>query len=440
MKNLYLTQRFFFALITTVLLFVLGYALAFVEVLAWVALMLCVAMALLDALLLYRIKKGIFARRECGEKFSNGDENPVDIYLENFYPQAVFLEVIDELPFQFQRRDVSFKLSMNPGESRSIRYGLRPVKRGEYHFGAVNVFVKSIVGLVVRRYRFDADVTVPVYPSFVQMRQYELLAISSRLTMMGIKKIRKIGANREFEQIGQYVQGDDFRRVNWKATARKGELMVNHYQDERSQNVYSVIDKGRVMKMPFEGLSLLDYAINASLVISNIAIRKGDKAGLITFQHKISSVVPASGRGRQMQLIMEQLYNQKTSYKESSFDRLYIALQRRLNQRSLILLYTNFESLHALQRQLPYLKLINRQHLLVCIFFENTEVQKLVMQPAADLEEIYTKGIAEQLIFEKHQMVKELQAHGIQAILTPPQELSVNTINKYLELKARGLI
>lgn len=439
-KDTYLTKRFFTALLVVIGLFVLGHLFPVIKDLAFLLLALLSALLLIDLFLLFRSRKGFFAHRECSQKFSNGDENPVDIYLQSRYNHPIWVEVIDEIPHQFQRRDLSFKLQLRPGEEKVLKYELRPVKRGSYEFGAVNVFVKNQLGLAARRYRFSQDQEVAVYPSYVQMRQYELLAISHELTMSGIKKIRRIGSNREFEQIEKYIPGDDYRSINWKATARKNELMVNHYQDERSQNVYSLIDKGRMMKMPFDGLSLLDYAINASLVISNIAMRKGDRPGLISFQHQVSSIVPASARNRQMQQIMEQLYNEKTSYLESDLSMLYAQVRRRINQRSLLLLFTNFESIHSLKRQLPYLKMMARQHLLVVIFFENTEVRSLAQQPASGLEEIYTKGIAEQLLYEKKLIVKELASHGIQSVLTAPKDLSVNTINKYLELKARGLV
>jgi uncharacterized protein (DUF58 family) len=262
---------------------------------------------------------GLQGHRFAPEKLSNGDENEIRIYLENFYPYLAALRIIDEIPHQFQRRDLNFYLAIPPGESRVIKYLLRPVKRGEYSFGAVNVFVSSPLGFVSRRFRFSSDKIVPVYPSYIQMRKYELLAISNRLTETGIKKIRRIGNNMEFELIKEYVSGDDFRTINWRATARKNLLMVNHYQDERSQQVYNLIDKGRVMKMPFDGMSLLDYAINASLVISNIAIRKSDKAGLITFQDKIGVLVPARRSNNQMGRILEVLYNQKTAYRETDF-------------------------------------------------------------------------------------------------------------------------
>lgn len=267
-----------------------------------------------------------------------------------------------------------------------------------------------------------------------------LLAFSNKIFEYGLKKIRRIGHTMEFEQIKDYVQGDDLRNINWKATAKSNRLMVNQYQDERSQPVYSVIDKGRVMKMPFDGLSLLDYAINASLVISNVALKKQDKAGLFSFSRKVENRVVAERRPSQMNTILETLYNLNTDFVESDFSRLYIDIKRSLNQRSLLLLYTNFETLDALHRQLPYLKAIAKNHLLVVIFFENTELQKLTKTSAKNTYDIFEKTIAEKFIYEKKLIVNELQKHGIQSILTAPEHLTINTINKYLEIKARGLL
>jgi uncharacterized protein (DUF58 family) len=272
------------------------------------------------------------------------------------------------------------------------------------------------------------------------MKKYELMAISDRLTEAGVKRIRRVGHSMEFDHIKDYVRGDDYRTINWKATARKTRLMVNHFDDEKSQQVYSVIDIGRVMKMPFEGMSLLDYAINSSLVISSIAMHKQDKAGIVTFSNKVSNILPADRQARQMQNILEILYNQKTDFLESDFEILTSTILQKISHRSLILLYTNFESLNALQRQLAYLRRLSRAHLVIVIFFINTELFSLIDKPAKNVEEIYHKTIAEKFAFEKRLIVKELARYSIQSILTTPQNLSVNTINKYLELKARGLI
>src|SRR5688572_646754 len=401
---------------------------------------LFLSIMLTDGILLFRTRKGILGYRITPEKLSNGDDNELSIHLQNYYPFTVQLNVIDEIPHQFQRRDLNFRVTVGQGEKKVIQYQVRPVKRGEYSFGTVNVFVSSPLGFLSRRFKFSGDALVPVYPSYIQMRKYELMAISNRLTQAGIKRIRRIGQNREFELIKEYVNGDDIRTVNWRATARRNTLMVNHFQDERSQQVFCVIDKGRVMQMPFNGLSLLDYAINASLVISNIAIKKSDKAGLITFQHTLGSMVAAGNQSKQMFRILEVLYNQKTAYRESDFSALYTHIRRRITQRSLLLLFTNFESIHGLHRQLPYLRSLAAQHLLVVIFFENTEMRSLLDSPATNLKEIYHKAVAEKFSYDKKLIVKELSKHGIQAVLTPPENLTVNTINKYLELKSRGMI
>lgn len=439
-RSLYFTNRFYLGLAGLACLFVLAFFVPLLLVLAKVAVAVLVLLTLVDLLLLYRNREGVHASRSMQEKLSNGSDNDVYLYLENKYGFTLHTEVIDELPFQFQKRDSLFKAIVPEGRTHVIHYTLRPTKRGSYSFGAINVFVMSVLQLVKRRYKFAQNQEVPVYPSFIQMRQYELLTISNRLHEFGLKKIRRIGQSTEFEQIRPYVAGDDQRTINWKATARRAELMVNSYQDEKSQQVYCLIDKGRVMQMPFEGLSLLDYAINASLVISNIALKKEDKAGIITFSDKISNILPAQRKADQLRRILEVLYNQKTLYQETDYERLYGTIRHTLKQRSLLLLFTNFETLNSAQRQLPYLRALARHHLLVVIFFENTELHGLLHEPASTTEEVYTKAIAEKFTHDKRQVVKELQQHGIHAILTPPKDLTVNTINKYLELKARGLL
>ena len=440
LRSLYINNRFFQCMGALVALFVTSFIFPAFILVPKILFLILVSSSVADIIVLYRVRKGLHCVRFVPEKLSNGDENEIRIFLENFYPFPVKLNVIDEIPHQFQRRDVNFVARLASRTTSTIRYTLRPVKRGEYHFGVVNVFVSTPLGLFRRRYKMSGDVMVPVYPSFIQMRKYELLAISDRLVESGIKKIRRIGHNMEFEQIKEYVSGDDFRTINWKATARKSTLMVNHYQDERSQQVYSLIDKGRVMQMPFNGMSLLDYAINASLVISNVAIRKSDKAGIVTFQDKIGSTLAAGKQGKQMTQIMEVLYNQKTAFRESDFSVLFTHIRRKINQRSLLLLFTNFESIFGLQRQLPFIKRLAHRHLVVVIFFENTEITRIAEEPATSLRSIYHKTIAEKFRYEKKLIVKELNRSGIQALLTSPDRLTVDTINKYLELKARGMI
>jgi uncharacterized protein (DUF58 family) len=439
-KSFYFAQRFFVLGLALIFLFVVAFVFS---VLLPIAKLLFTGLALVvfaDLILLYLKPQGIFARRYVADRLSNGDVNPVSIHLENFYFFNVSLEIIDEIPIQFQKRDLLFRVSLAAHQTQVLHYELRPTKRGEYNFGAVNVFVASPLGILQRRYQFSQGVNVAVYPSFMQMRQYEFMAISNRLTDLGIKKIRRLGHSMEFEQIRQYVLGDDIRAVNWKASARRNDLMVNAFQDEKSQSIYCLIDKGRVMKMPFEELSLLDYAINATLVLSNIALYKQDKAGLVTFSDKFGQMVLADKRPGQLQRIMDTLYKQKTRYLEPDYENLYAQVKKYVKQRSLLLLFTNFETLSSMQRQLPFFRRLAKEHLLVVVFFENTELRTLLDKPATTTEEIYQKIIAEKYFYEKYQIVKALAQYGIQSLLTPPQELTVNAINKYLEMKSRGMI
>ena len=439
-RSLYLSNRLFIAAGICVLSFVLSFTWPVLLPVSKLFLVTILVAVVVDILLLYLPGNAITARRVLPEKFSNGDTNDVSIYAENNYSFNVAVTIIDEAPQQFQLRNFLLSDNIKSKETRVIVYRLKPLKRGEYIFGALNIYVSGNIGLVQRRYTFEQGKMVKVYPSFLQMRKYELMAIHHNLSDLGIKRILKIGHTMEFEQIKNYVQGDDYRTVNWPATARKAELMVNQFQDERSQHIYSVIDKGRLMKMPFEGLSLLDYSINASLVLSNIAIRKEDKAGLITFSDKMSTMIPPDKRASQINHIMEALYHQKTLYLESNYELLYASIRNKINQRSLLILYTNFESLASMQRNLKYLRAISRNHVLVVVFFVNTELKSLLEQDAKTLEDIYTRTIAEKFDYEKRQIVKELSRYNIYSILTPPSGLTVQVINKYLEIKARGII
>jgi len=439
-SKLYFKGRFYLSLIGIIFVFLFSYGFPVIFPLAIILFSFNIILLIYDIFLLFSDRNGIEGNRTSSDRFSNGDENDIIIDLTNNYPFHVHLEIIDEIPFQFQKRDVNWKLRINAKEKSLLTYSLRPVKRGEYNFGALNVFASSPVGLCSRRYRFDNSKMVPVYPSYLQMKKFELVAFSQRLSELGIKKIRKLGHTMEFEQIKTYVTGDDPRTINWKATARKNELMVNQFQDEKSQRIYCIIDKGRMMRMPFDGLSLLDYAINATLVISNIAIKKHDKAGLLTFSNKMSSMIPAEKKPGQMRMIQQLLYSQRTRYLESNFELLNAFIQRRITQRSLLLLFTNFESFASFKRQVQYFKILSKRHLVVVIFFQNTGLKELINTQPQNMQEIYDQAIAEKFEYDKILIVKELQKHGILTILSTPKELTVNTINTYLEIKARGIL
>jgi uncharacterized protein (DUF58 family) len=438
--SFYLQRKVFFVLLGITILFIASYyfpALFNIAVLVIICLVLAIV---IDSFLLYKRRNGMHAERSLQERLSNGDQNKIIVEVQNRYHFKVQCELIDEIPFQFQDRNWKKDFFIEAGQSMNIEYFLTPVERGEYHFGKINVYVQTALRLVTRRYSFDREHTVKVYPSYIQMRRYQLHAVASHLQQSGVKRMRRLGHSMEFEQIKEYVRGDDYRTINWKATARRGDFMVNNFTDERSQQIYCIINKGRLMKMPFEGMTLLDHAINASLVISNVALQKQDKAGLITFGQSLDAFIPADKKPTQINHILEALYKQQTNFLEPDFEKLFSIVRNRITHRSLLVLFTNFESYDSLEREMPVLKRLAHYHLLMVVFFENTEIKQLTESTPSTMEDIYIKTIAEKYRHEKRLIAKELQSHGIIAVLSTPQMLTVNALNKYLELKQRSSI
>ncbi|MBN8852582.1 MAG: cell division protein FtsB [Sphingobacteriales bacterium 50-39] len=440
-KSLFISRRWYWLFVSVILLFILSFGISLLFTIAQLLLLFVVVTSMLDYLILFTRKDPVLVQRELSDRFSNGDQNPVKLVVINQYPFRIRYRIIDELPDQFQRRDFRLDGELRPGETTELFYELRPTERGEYIFHDINVFIKSPFGLVVRRKILPSKKMVKVLPSYLALRQFELLAASHNLAESGSKRVRRQGQSLEFEQIKEYVIGDDIRNINWKATARKGgQLMVNNYTDEKSQQVYCVVDKGRVMKMPFDGMSLLDYAINATLILSRVALIKQDKAGIVTFGDQIGTYLPAGRRAMQMTNILEILYNQQTRFHETDYEKLHALVRTRITQRSLIVLFTNFESLSGLKRELPSIRAIARNHLLLVVFFENTGLKQIQTSGTEDIEGLYIKTIAEKFAYEKRLIVKELNQHGILTILTAPENLTVQTVNKYLEIKARQAI
>ena len=408
--------------------------------LASILLLILSLLTFVDALLLFITKEPIKAQRILPEKLSNGDENFVKIDIKNLYGFNIKTKIIDEIPFQFQKRDFLIEKNIESKKNIFFQYHLEPKERGEYSFESLNVFVSSPFGLVSRKFIFQKDDQLPCYPSFIHLIKYELMALNNEFMMGGIKKIRRLGHTMEFEQIKEYVPGDDVRTINWKATSKRNQLMVNQFQDEKSQRIYMIIDKGRTMQMPFNGLSLLDYSINSAMALSHIILKKFDKAGMMTFSKKTENKIAAENKNGQLKKIAEALYNINTNFYESDFSRLYQDVKFSINQRSLILLFTNFETLDAVNRQMKYLRGIAKNHLLVVVFFKNSEMLQLVGGNPDNMQEVYDEIIAEKFEMEKKLIIQELRKHGIYSIYTLPENLNTEVINKYLEIKARGIL
>ncbi|MBL7765985.1 MAG: DUF58 domain-containing protein [Chitinophagaceae bacterium] len=438
--DLFLTPRFFLVWGSTSMLFLGSFFFPVLMSFAKAITVLLIIITLLDYGLLFFTRRMLFISRKVPDLLSNGDENVVNLQINNQLQIPLQITIIDELPQQFQQRDFAIRTRISPLTKTAYTYTLRPTQRGEYAFGDIHVYASTFIRFTERRFTAMQEQTVKVYPSFTQLRHFQIHAMPDQHAQSGGRRQYRRGASTEFDHIKEYTRGDDARTINWKASARRNQLMVNAYMDEKSQQIYCLIDMGRLMKMPFQDLSLLDYSINAALMFSYVALQKDDKIGLITFGEKVKDLVQPSKVKKHFNLILETLYKQETRFLESNFADVHALVNRKAGQRSLLILFTNFETYTGFERQLPYLRALNQRHLLCVILFENSEVNRIHELRGDTLEDIYIKTIADKFIHEKKMIIRELKKHGILVIYTPPQKLTVNVVNKYLELKAKQYI
>jgi uncharacterized protein (DUF58 family) len=437
LADLFFSSTFFILWSILALLFIASFFATGIHFLVQFYFWILLAFCIFDYALLFFTKHTITAIRLHETRMSNGDDNIIEIELQSTFRISLNTYLIDELPAQFQKRDFWVPMVLKPNEKKKYQYKLTPTERGEYDFGDIHVYVSSLLNLVQRRCTSYQQRVVKVYPSFMQLKKINLQIPTSSNATIGNQKMNKKGVSAEFDFIKEYNRGDDARTINWKASARRNSLMVNAFMDEKSKQVYCIIDKGRLMKMPFNGLTLLDYAINASLMFSYTALHKQDKVGLVTFASKVDDFLGASKNKKHFNAINEALYKQETNFLESNYAALYHMINQRAGQRSLLMLFTNFETFHGFERQLPFMRLLNQKHLLCVVMFENTELKKIHENKGDTLEDIYTKTIADKFHFEKKCIIKEMRKNGILVVFTPPERLNFQVVNKYLEIKRR---
>ncbi len=439
MKNLFIGKRFLLYNLVLVAYFIVSFLWDFLFIAGLWLLLVFLALLIYEVFILFGTNKYIEAERITDDRWDLNGENKISYLFSHNYTTKQKVRLTDDLPYQLQIRDEGIDFDLEPHEDKTVVNFFTPKQRGKYHFGKTRIYVDGPFGLFRRRYLFDNDRLVKVYPSVTLMKKFELEAKALSPQTLGIKKHRRVGHSYEFEQIRNFHRGDEYRSINWKATSRVNQIMVNQFQDERAQPIYTIIDKSRNMRLPFNGLTLLDHAINTGLVLANLNLVKKDKAGLITFSHNMETSIAADNKSTQLKRILEALYAEEEKLEEANFEALYTFINRSLKSRSILFLFTNIETEFALERVLPLWRSINKKHMLIPIFFEYTELSEYGHQKANNIDEVYLRHTANQLAFEKQLLINKVQAAGIMTIYTKPQDLIVNTINKYLELKARGL-
>jgi uncharacterized protein (DUF58 family) len=319
-------------------------------------------------------------------------------------------------------------------------YHVRPLRRGDYRFGRVNLRWCGPLGLVVRQGHVEAAEPVKVYPNLLDVRRYDLLLRRNRLQEMGLRHTRLFGEGTEFERLREYLPDDEFRRIEWKATARRRRPVTIEYQTERSQNVIAVLDVGRMMQSPVARMAKLDYVVNAVLLLGYVATGKGDKVGLMTFADDVPLYLsPRQGRG-QFYRMLEALYAVEAQPVEPDYRRALGYLATKQRKRSLVLIFTDLTGGMSVQSLTSHVSVLARRSLPLVVTISDPEVHAAAgLRPRTSLE-VYQRAAAGRLLDERRVVLDNLHRHGVLTLDVPADRLSLAVINRYLELKGRTLL
>jgi uncharacterized protein (DUF58 family) len=434
---MYLTRASALSICVAIALLLLRSAVAWLPAVGIAVFVVIAVLLLLDIVDLSRGR--VTVERMIPERLSNGEENRLILKLASSYHRTVDINIIDESPEEFQIRDLDFSLTLSPGENREMFYSIVPTRRGRVAFGDVNVYVTGRFRTMERRFSLPKELTSQesdVWPSFLSIRHAQIKGVSNMSLLCGERERRKHGPGLVFDHIRKYEIGDPIRSVNWKATAKRRELMVNAFNEEQTRDIIQIIAKSHGMLHSFNGLSLLDYAINATLQLSEVCVHGNDNAGLMILGNGLERYVSPSHRPNQMALIMQALYNEKTENSECDFSDIITHTQRNIKKRSLLIIYMWFDGRQILSRAaLKELLIVNKRHKVLIVLFADAEIlNNARAKKEQDID--YARSILSEYVEEeKEQAAALLRKNGIGVIVSTPDNLTVDVINRYTEMR-----
>jgi len=366
-----------------------------------------------------------------------GRENQVSLQVSNRSRYPVSLEIVDTLPEGALQNPYSPGLFVNcaPGGVAKVSYSLVPEKRGSYSFGSVHLNCRGVLGLVSRRFSYPLQEEIAVYPNLQPLKKYRLRARKDHLLDAEDRAHQVPGVGTDFQGLREYTTDDEFRKINWNATARMHKLITNTYDMEKSQNILLAIDVGRVMMGEAGGMSKLDHAIQAALVLAQVAMDKGDKVGLLVFHHEVKAFIkPDKGKG-QMEKILQTLYRLQPEYYESDFREMVAYLGAYQRKRSLVCIFSQLTDEESGKELASVLGLLRERHAVLYVSLLNPGLRKIVDGPDMQLTDIYQKAAAVYRLKTERETSERLLRMGIPNILAEPEGLTPQTVNRYLLMK-----
>ncbi len=404
---------------------------------AWIGAVLVIALA--DNLLSRRTAV-IEIERQVDEKMSLGTDNQVEIILYSRTERMLHLQIKDDPPIEFETTRRQRSLRLGPYQTQRIIYRTVPQSRGDYQFGDIHIRGRSRLALSWWQRRVPARQQVRVYPDLLQVHRYELLARNIHLQQAGFRRMRRRGEGTEFESLRDYVPDDDFRDIDWKASARRNKPITREYEIERSQNVMLMIDAGRMMCGQLDGMSKLDYAINAALMLAYVASRQDDAVGMMVFAEAVNSFIPPRKGSVQIGRLVEELYAVQPTMTEPDYGAALTMLQSRSRKRSLVVIFTDIIDKQASRALLAYSGALYPHHLPLVVTIRDPRLEQTADLPPQQVSQVYQRAVAAGLLRDRSQALAALRQQGARVVDATPDELTVSAVNRYLDIKARQLL
>jgi uncharacterized protein (DUF58 family) len=379
-------------------------------------------------------------RRHVEPRLAVGEREPVEVRVRNYSRYPIRVQILDSPPPAWEVEGLPAEVSLRPGEEAALTYHVTPNSRGRFRFGDLYARLEHYPGLAVRQVRIKAAEDVRIYPDLHEVTRYETMLRRSRLSDLGIHRSRLLGRGTEFERIREYTPDDEYRRIDWKATARRHQPMTRVYEVERSQNIFLVLDAGRMMAGRVGKLAKLDYAINAALMLAHVALQNGDRVGMMTVSDDVDAYLPLGKGHAQFKQCTELLYGVEARLCHVDYRAALEQIALRCKRRSLVVFFTDLVDEDTSAELLTYLRLLMPTHLPLCVTLQDQEVVAAARQHAETAAQMYQRTVALDLLTERRRILESLQRLGAVVLDSPPEELSVNVVNRYLELKYRQVL
>ena len=380
------------------------------------------------------------ARRAVADRLSLGAENLVTLTVENESSWPIAGTLRDIPPPEFASEEGTTQVRAEGRGTLTYRYHVMPRRRGHYAFGDLYLRLHGVLGFVARQMRFEATRTVEVYPNIKAVSKYQLLARKGALLEMGIRSMPISGRGTSFESLREYQPDDEFRFIDWKATARVGKPITQVHEVERAQNIILAVDAGRMMTPQLDGIAKLDRAINAALMVAYVAVASGDNVGLLVFGREVQRYLPPERGRRQLRTILQALHAVEAEMSEPDYPHALKYLAAKTARRSLVVIFTDLFNREASRRLLSAIASLHPRHLPICVTLRDPSIEGLLATRPSTSSDVYVQAVAEQLLVDREDARRTLQSRGTLVLDAAAEHFSIAAANKYLEVKAAGML